>query len=131
VEPNGLDCVFNGMADEYFKPCLAVLLRGGVLVHYGAPQSFARLWVLVAKLLINNLLPNGKKIEGYGTHRLGTDLFKEDWAALFTLLEEGKIDPVIADKFPILEAKHANELLESGKVTGNLVLLAPELLRRF
>jgi NADPH:quinone reductase-like Zn-dependent oxidoreductase len=126
MEPNGLDYVFNGMADEYFKPCLAVLRRGGVLVHYGAPQSFARLWVLVARLLINNLLPNGKKIEGYGTHRLGTDLFKEDWAALFKLLDEGKIDPIITAKYPILEARKANELLESGQVVGNIVLVSQE-----
>jgi NADPH:quinone reductase-like Zn-dependent oxidoreductase len=128
MEPDGLDFVFNGMADEYFNPCLATLRRGGVLVHYGAPQSFGRLWVLVAKLLFNNLLPNGKKIEGYGTHRLGTDLFKEDWTTLFKLLEEGKIDPIIAAKYPILEARRANELLESGQVVGNIVLVAPELL---
>jgi NADPH:quinone reductase-like Zn-dependent oxidoreductase len=127
VEPGGLDYVFNGMADEYFKPCLGVLRRGGVLVHYGAPQSFARLWVLVAKLLINNLLPNGKKIEGYGTHRLGTDLFKEDWSTLFKFLEEGKINPIIAAKYPILEARKANELLESGQVVGNIVLVSPEI----
>jgi NADPH:quinone reductase-like Zn-dependent oxidoreductase len=129
MEPGGLDYVFNGMADEYFKPCLAVLRRGGVLVHYGAPQSFARLWVLVTKLLVNNLLPNGKKIEGYGTHRLRTDLFKEDWATLFKLLEDGKIDPIIAAKYPILEARKANELLESGQVIGNLVLVSPEIIR--
>jgi len=50
------------------------------------------------------------------------------WATLFKLLEEGKIKPVIAQKFPILEAAKANELLESGTVVGNLVLLSPELL---
>ena len=127
MEPGSLDYVFNGMADEYFKPCLAVLRRGGTLVHYGAPESFARLWVLVAKILLNNLLPNGKKIEGYGTHRLGTDLFKEDWATLFKFLEEGKIDPIIAARYLILEARQANELLESGQVIGNIVLIAPEL----
>ena len=55
-------------------------------------------------------------------------MLKEDWAKLFQLLEEGKIKPVIAEKFPILEAAKANELLESGNVIGNVVLLAPELL---
>jgi NADPH:quinone reductase-like Zn-dependent oxidoreductase len=40
------------------------------------------------------------------------------------LLGEGKIKPVIANKFPILEAAQANTLLESGQVTGNLVLVA-------
>jgi len=54
--------------------------------------------------------------------------FMEDLPLLFKLLEEGKIKPQIEYKFPILEAAKANELLESGKVTGNIVLLSPELL---
>jgi NADPH:quinone reductase-like Zn-dependent oxidoreductase len=68
---------------------------------------------------------------GYGTHRLGVNLFKEDWTKLFKLLEEGKIIPIIAEKLPILESAKANELLECGKVTDNVVLLAPELFRLF
>jgi NADPH:quinone reductase-like Zn-dependent oxidoreductase len=125
-EPGGIEVVFNGMAEEYFSRGLAVLRRSGVLVHYGAPQSFARLWVLVGRLLLNNLLPNGKTVLGYGTHRVDFALLQEDWATLFRLLEEGKIDPIIAETFPILEAAKANVLLESGRVTGNVVLLSPE-----
>jgi NADPH:quinone reductase-like Zn-dependent oxidoreductase len=116
------------MDEEYFRPGLAVLRRGGELVSYGAPQSFAGFLRFLGRYIIYNLLPNGKSIEGYGTHRLGVDLFKEDWTALFKLLEERKIKPVIAGKYPLLEAIKAYELLESGQVTGNLVLLAPELL---
>jgi NADPH:quinone reductase-like Zn-dependent oxidoreductase len=128
AEPDGIDYVFNGMGEETFERGLAVLRRGGVLVHYGAPQSLAHFVLLVAKLLLYNLLPKGKTIKGYGTHRLGVDLFKEDWAALFKLLEEGKIKPIVAGKYPLLDAVRAYGLLESGQVTGNLVLLAPELL---
>jgi NADPH:quinone reductase-like Zn-dependent oxidoreductase len=128
AEPGGIDYVFNGMGEETLERSLAVLRRGGVLVHYGAPQSLANFVLLVVKLLLYNLLPNGKKIEGYGTHRLGVDLFKEDWTALFKLLEESKIRPILAGKYPLLEAVKAYGLLESGQVTGNLVLLAPELL---
>jgi NADPH:quinone reductase-like Zn-dependent oxidoreductase len=128
AEPDGIDYVFNGMGEECFERGLAVLRRGGVLVHYGGPQSFGRFLLLVVKLIGYNLLPNGKSIQGYGTHRLGVDLFKQDWAALFKLLEEGKIKPIIAGKYPLLDAVKAYELLESGQVTGNLVLLAPELL---
>ena len=128
AEPQGIDYVFNGMGEETFERSLAALRRGGVLVAYGAPQSFAHFLLLVVKLISYNLLPNGKKIEGYGTHRLGVDLFKEDWTALFKLLEEGKIKPILAGKFPLLEAVKAYGLLESGQVTGNLVLLSPETL---
>ncbi len=128
AEPDGLDYVFNGMGEEYFGRGLAVLRRGGTLVHYGGPQSFSHFLLLLAELLLFNLIPNGKRIKGYGTHRLGVDLFKGDWAALFKMLEKGKIKPIIHAKLPILEAAQANELLESGQVVGNVVLLAPELL---
>jgi NADPH:quinone reductase-like Zn-dependent oxidoreductase len=128
ANPDGIDFVFNGMGEEYFESGLAVLRRGGVLVHYGGPESMAHLVFLIAKLAFYNILPNGKSIKGYGTHRLGVELFKEDWTTLFTLLEEGKIRPIIAGKFPITEAARANALLESGQVTGNVVLMAPELL---
>lgn len=128
AEPEGIDYVFNGMGEETYERSLAVLRRGGVLVHYGAPQSLAHFVLLVAKLLLYNLLPNGKSIEGYGTHRLGVELFKEDWSTLFKLLEEGQIKPILAGKYPLLEAPRAYKLLESGQITGNLVLLAPELL---
>ncbi len=126
VEPAGLDFVFNGMDERYFERGLAVLKRGGVLAHYGAPQSFARLLWLVAKVIFYNLLPNGKRIEGYGTHRLGVELFKEDWNTLFQLLEAGQIQPVIARKFPLRDFREANALAESGQVIGNIVFeMAP------
>jgi NADPH:quinone reductase-like Zn-dependent oxidoreductase len=128
TEPAGIDYVFNGMGEETYERSLAVLRRGGMLIHYGAPQSLAHFLLLVAKLILYNLLPNGKSIEGYGTHRLGVDLFKQDWTALFKLLEEGEIKPILAGRYPLLEAVKAYALLESGQVTGNLVLLAPELL---
>jgi len=128
VETNGIDYVFNGMGEEYLARGLAVLRRGGTLVHYGGPQSFSRFLLLLAEIIWFNVLPNGKRIVGYGTHRLGVDLFNKDWATLFKLLEEGKIKPIIAGKYPILEAAQANALLESGRVTGNIVLLAPILL---
>ncbi len=54
--------------------------------------------------------------------------FMEDLPLLFSLLEEGKIKPIIAAQLPLLEARKANELLESGQISGNIVLLTPELL---
>ncbi len=77
-----------------------------------------------------NLLPNGRSLKLYGTGKSFLDMrpFLEDWAILFKLLGEGQIDPVIAARFPLLEAAQANALLESGRVTGNIVLLTSELL---
>jgi NADPH:quinone reductase-like Zn-dependent oxidoreductase len=128
AEPGGLDYVFNGMGEAYLKRGLAVLRRGGVMVHYGAPQSKSEFLRFVVGYILYNLLPNGVNIQGYGTHRLVVDLFEEDWNTLFNLLDDGKIKPIIAAKYPLLEAANAYQLLESGQVTGNVVLLAPELL---
>lgn len=130
AEPGGIDFVFNGMGEEAIERGLAVLRRGGVLVHYGGPQSMARFVLLVWKIILYNLLPNGKAVKGYGTHTVDMKPLKEDWAILFKLLGEGKINPVISHRFPILEAAAAGDVLESGKVTGSIVLLAPELLQK-
>jgi NADPH2:quinone reductase len=83
------------------------------------------------KLAFINLLPNGKSAEFYGITALylrDKKPFMEDLPLLFKMLEEGRIKPVITKKVPILEAARANELLESGQVIGNIVLLSPELL---
>lgn len=128
AEPGGLNYVFNGMFEGYVGESMKVLRRGGALVQYGAPQSKGEFYRFLGQFIYYNLLPNGIKIKGYGTHRLGVDLFEQDWPALFELLEAGQIKPVIMKRFPLLEAADANRLLESGQVTGNLVLLAPELI---
>ena len=101
------------------------------LVHNIAPViAVLAMFQILGKVVLFSLLPNGKSAKYYSTgySQIGWKIFLEDWATLFKLLEEGKIKPVIQEKFPILEARKANELLESGKVTGNVVLLSPELL---
>jgi len=80
--------------------------------------------------LRTNLPGSSKSLSLYGTSTyflFNQKPYLEDWAALFRLLGEGKINPVIAARFPILQAAEANALLESGGVTGNVVLVAPEL----
>jgi NADPH:quinone reductase len=36
--------------------------------------------------------------------------FREDFSALVALLREGKIHPVVAERLPLTEARHAHEL---------------------
>jgi len=130
AEPNGLEAVFDGMVWGYLDRGFSLLRRGGTWVQYGNPLSFSGLLRLLGKLILYNLLPNGRSLKLYGTSTslFGRRPFLEDWATLFKLLEEGKIKPIIMKKFPILEAAQANALLESGQVIGNIVLVAPELL---
>ncbi|MFL7839506.1 MAG: medium chain dehydrogenase/reductase family protein [Candidatus Promineifilaceae bacterium] len=122
-EPQGIDYVFNGMGEDYMRRGMAVLKRGGALVQYGAPQTKSGFYSFLAQFLYYNLLPNGKRIYGYGTHRLGVELFAVDWKTLFELLEAGQIKPVIARRFSLHDIVAANELMGSGQVTGNVVIL--------
>ena len=130
AEPDGLDFVFDGMGGDYAKRSLTLLRQGGKLVEYPAPPAgFFTLFRGLAGMALVNLQPNGKSISSYGIsalYRMDKRPFMEDLPMLFKLLEESKVKPFIAKKFPILEAAKANELLESGQVIGNVVLLAPE-----
>ena len=101
------------------------------MVSFGEPDGFSTMFQILGTSLKVNLLPGKKSFKLYGTsfYFVGDKKpFYEDWAILFSLLKEGKIDPIIEEKYPILDAARANSRLESGKVIGNLVLLSPELL---
>ena len=49
--------------------------------------------------------------------------FREDFTALLALLREGRIHPVIAERLPLSQARHAHELLETSAEKGKLVLV--------
>ncbi len=128
AEPGGIDAVFDGIGGDYIQRGFSLLRRSGVFVGYANPFSLSRTFRYLAQIALYTLLPNGKSAKYYSTGRSRLDRrpFLEDWAVLFRYLEEGEIQPIIMDKFPMLEAAQANALLESGRVIGNIVLAAPE-----
>ena len=74
------------------------------------------------------LLPGRKRVVPYSIQtlkRLKPALFRQDLVALFELLQEQKIKPLIARRFPLDEARDAHELLGQGGVTGKIVLVRP------
>jgi NADPH2:quinone reductase len=52
--------------------------------------------------------------------------FREDFGVLLELLRRGQIHPVVAERLPLSEARHAHEMLESSAAKGKLVLV-PEI----
>jgi NADPH:quinone reductase-like Zn-dependent oxidoreductase len=130
AEPDGLDVVVDGMMRlETIRRSLRLLRSGGRMVSYGEPAGLGELFRILLTMIKTNLPGSGKTFKLYGTstYFLGKRKpYLEDWATLFELLQEGKIKPVIAAQFPILEAASANELLESGQAAGNIILVAPE-----
>ena len=72
------------------------------------------------------LLPGRKRVVPYSIQwlkRLKPAWFREDLIALFDLLQQRKIKPLIAQRFPLVEARQAQELLGKGGVTGKIVLV--------
>ena len=58
-----------------------------------------------------------------GGEPMEPEWFREDFATLVELLRGGNIHPVVADRLPLDEARHAHELLESSASKGKLVLI--------
>jgi NADPH2:quinone reductase len=72
------------------------------------------------------LLPGRKRVLPYSVQwlkRLRVAWFRQDLITLFGLLEQRRIKPLIAQRFPLTEARHAQELLGNGGVTGKIVLV--------
>jgi NADPH2:quinone reductase len=49
--------------------------------------------------------------------------FREDFGALLELLRRGDIHPVVAQRLPLTEARHAHQMLHSSASKGKLVLV--------
>jgi len=72
------------------------------------------------------LLPGRKRVVPYSIQtlkRLKPGFFRQDLIALFDLLQQQKIKPLVVQRFPLFEARHAHELLAKGGVTGKIVLV--------
>jgi NADPH2:quinone reductase len=50
--------------------------------------------------------------------RLKPAWFRQDLMALFDLLQQQQIKPIVAQRLPVAEARHAQELLGQGVVVG-------------
>jgi NADPH2:quinone reductase len=50
-------------------------------------------------------------------------MFRRDLITLLELLRDKRIQPLIAQRLPLAEARRAQELLEKGGVTGKIVLV--------
>jgi NADPH2:quinone reductase len=49
--------------------------------------------------------------------------FREDFGMLIEMLRRGDIHPVVAERLPLSEARHAHELLDQSAAKGKLVLV--------
>ena len=92
----------------------------------GRRHRFRRLAIFGVYIAGGWLLPGRKRVVPYSIQwlkRLRPVWFRQDLLALFDLLQQHKIKPLIAQRVPLAEARHAHELLAQGGVTGKIVLV--------
>jgi NADPH:quinone reductase-like Zn-dependent oxidoreductase len=140
---NGVDVVFESIGGTHIWRSRKVLRRGGTVVAYGLTGSlrggrlasgrsggrhrYRAIAIFGVYIAAGWLLPGRKRVVPYSIQtlmRLRPAMFREDLIALFDLLHEHKIAPLIAQRLPLAEARHAHELLGEGGVTGKIVLVA-------
>jgi len=137
VVPEGVDVAFDVIGGRGTAESIRATKRGGTVVGYGfvgtmknGKQSTGLVILTLLSALVGARLA-GRRGAFYGVtalYRKDPKPFREDLAKLFDLLARGQIKPKIAARLPLLEARHANEMLEAGGLKGKIVLLAPELL---
>ncbi len=138
----GVDAVFDPIGGSHIWHSRQGLRRGGRVVAYGNTTSLRgeglasnrpgrrnRLHgIPIFALYIAGgwLLPGRRRVIPYSIQwlkRLRPAQFRQDLIALLDLLQQQKIKPLIAQRFLLAEARHAQELLEKGGVTGKIVLV--------
>jgi NADPH:quinone reductase-like Zn-dependent oxidoreductase len=137
-----VDAVFDPIGGSHIWRSRKALRPGGRVVAYGNTNSLRgeglasdrpgrrnRLHgIPIFGLYIAGgwLLPGRKRVIPYSIQwlkRLRPALFRQDLMALFDLLQQQKIKPLIAERLPLAEARHAQELLGKGGVIGKIVLV--------
>ena len=134
----GVDVVFDGIGGRHMWRSRSALRAGGKVVVYGITSSLkegrlsgrrTRLnWMAryAAYLAASWVLPGRKRVIPYSIQwlkRLRPAFFRQDLTALFDLLQQNRIKPLVAHRFPLAEARRAHELLGSEGVTGKIVLV--------
>lgn len=93
----------------------------------GRRQRFRGTAVFALYIAGGWLLPGRKRIVPYSIQwfkRLKPAWFREDLITLLDLLQQRKLQPLIAQRFPLAEARRAQELLGKGGVIGKIVLVS-------
>ena len=138
----GVDAVFDPIGGTHLWQSRKALRRGGKVVGYGLITSLrgegltsgrpgrrnrSRGTAIFGLYIAGGwLLPGRKRVIPYSIQtlkRLKPGLFRQDLIALLDLLRQQRIKPLIAQRLPLIQARHAQELLAKGGVIGKIVLV--------
>ena len=139
---DGVDVVFESIGGTHIWRSRKALRHGGTVVAYGLTGSlrggrlpsgrpggrhrFRPIAIFGLYIAAGWILPGRRRVVPYSIQwleRAKPAWFRQDLIALFELLQQQKIKPLIAQRFPLAEARQAQELLGKGGVTGKIVLV--------
>ena len=142
ITGEGVDVVFDPIGGAHLWHSREALHPGGRVVGYGNTTSLRAegfgsgrtgrrnrlhgIPIYALYIVGGWLLPGRKRVVPYSIQtlkRLRPALFRQDLVTLLDLLRQKKIKPLIAQRFPLAEARRAHELLAKGGVTGKIVLV--------
>lgn len=125
----GVDVVFDPLGGESLSRSLHALKPAGLLVAFGFQNEVlgrgGSIPMDFVKLKLWDWLPNGHATAFYSIgamRRKHPDWFREDLVALFKMLAEGRIAPIVAETLPLDEVRRAHERVEAGEIAGKLIL---------
>jgi NADPH2:quinone reductase len=142
---DGVDAVLDGIGGKVSLRSFRALRRGDVvmgdpggrLVMIGRYNTIAKgrrdrraafqWWFNTVITSLWGAFSTRRHASGYRVQILRNphqDWFQDDFEHLLQLLRDGKLHPVVAERLPITEARHAHELLESTAAKGKIVLVA-------
>jgi NADPH2:quinone reductase len=122
----GVSVVFDGIGGKHIWRSRKTLRSGGTVVAYGLTSSlrggrlasgrsgrrhrFRKIAIFGLYIAGGWLLPGRKRVVPYSIQwlkRLRPAVFRQDLTALFELLQQQKIKPLIARRFPLAETRRA------------------------
>jgi NADPH:quinone reductase-like Zn-dependent oxidoreductase len=131
----GVDAAFDAIGGAHFARSFSCLAPGGLLVGYGSRtmavggEGLLSAGLGLARLKLWGALSflfGGRQAAWYSVtdRRLAhPEEFKADMAALFGLLRDGVIHPVVIDRLPLAAARDVHARINAGGLGGKIVLL--------
>lgn len=117
---NGVDVVLDMVGGDYFAMHVKVLAKGGRLVHIATTHG-NMVELDLRTLMAKRLTVTGSTLRSRSVHektRLRNGLEQHLW----TLVQEGRIRPIVDSVFPLEEAAKAHERMQSSLHIGKIVL---------
>jgi NADPH:quinone reductase len=119
ISGGGVDVVLDPVGGDRFTDSLRCLREDGRLVVVGFTGGS------IPEVKVNRLLLRNTEVvgAGWGAYALGKpDLNREIGAAVNRMVDEGFVEPVVGERFPLERAADALRTLDERRATGKVVL---------